>query len=498
MGNNRIAPSTTVRSIQRSLLGLAAAAVLVGGTTGTQDAVANGDTRTLSFFHVHSKETASVTFRRNGSYDSQALSQLNWILRDWRSNATTKMDPRLFDIIWEVHRSAGSSEAVHINSAFRSPETNGMLRRRSRAVSKHSQHMNGRAMDFYLPDVDMTRVRAIAMRLQQGGVGYYPSSYNSFVHLDSGSVRSWPRMTRDQLVRLFPNEKTVHLPTDNKPLSGYEEAKAEILSRGGSVVGYAALEGEGSTGAGKSLWARLFGGGDDEDTEFYQASARNARGRPTARSQPPVVASAAAYAPSANSDDGGMRGALAFVVPNSAPSQSVPTARRSRGDPQIAGLPEPATSQAEAGIGLNAADEAAPARLALAPMPPRRPGDLVAMATLGSAPLPPNRPIEIASIGAVSVPGATGPRPDAVVARTADAEDRAQLRDLFAAVASDTSIGAPARVATARTQLRSEAPSGLVGGSGAGLKLGFSPRPVADLGANRFTGPAVKPLPILR
>ncbi len=246
-------------------MGLATVAVLVGGTSGTQDAAANGDTRTLSFFHVHTKEAASVTFRRNGSYDSQALSQLNWLLRDWRSDANTKMDPRLFDIIWEVHRSVGSSEAVHINSAYRSPETNGMLRRRSRAVSKHSQHMNGRAMDFYLPDVDMARVRAVAMRLQHGGVGYYPSSYNAFVHLDSGSVRSWPRMSRDQLVRLFPNEKTVHLPTDNKPLSGYEEAKAEILSRGGSVVGYAALEGEGSTGPRKSLWAMLFGGGDDED-----------------------------------------------------------------------------------------------------------------------------------------------------------------------------------------------------------------------------------------
>jgi len=476
--------------VRRCLQGLAIAIALVGGTRGTQDAVANGDTRTLSFYHVHSKESASVTFRRNGSYDSEALAQLNWLLRDWRSDATTKMDPRLFDIIWEVHRSVGSSEAVHINSAYRSPATNGMLRRRSRAVSKHSQHMNGRAMDFYLPDVEMGRVRAIAMRLQKGGVGYYPSSYNSFVHLDSGSVRSWPRMTRDQLVRLFPNEKTVHLPTDNKPLSGYEEAKAEILAGGGSVVGYAALGDEGAAGSGKSFWARLFGGGDDEDTAYYQAANRTAAARP-AQGSPRLAASpqlasaqlASAYAASSNSDDAGMRSALAFVAPDSGPAA---TARRPT---QVAALPSAAASDAVPGE----AEGPATPRLALAPMPPRRPDDIVAMATIGFAPLPPSRPVELAAIGGAGPVARTEP-----AASPRAAEDRAQLRDLFAAVANQTSPAAKARVATARARPRGEAPSGSVVEPGAGLKLGFSSKAVAELGANRFAGPAVRPLPVLR
>ena len=96
-------------------------------------------------------ESLTITFRRNGQYDPRALEQLNWFLRDWRLDEPTQMDPRLFDTLWEVHREVGSSEAIHVNSAYRSPHTNAMLRRRSSAVAKNSQHMRGKAMDFYLP-----------------------------------------------------------------------------------------------------------------------------------------------------------------------------------------------------------------------------------------------------------------------------------------------------------------------------------------------------------
>ena len=88
------------------------------------------------------------------------------------------------------------------------------------------------------------------MRLQHGGVGFYPGA--NFVHIDVGSVRAWPRMTREQLVRLFPDGRTVHLPADGNPLPGYEQARAEILSRGSSFSG-------GETPQRRSLWASLFG-----------------------------------------------------------------------------------------------------------------------------------------------------------------------------------------------------------------------------------------------
>ncbi|RAI32807.1 hypothetical protein CH341_32045, partial [Rhodoplanes roseus] len=93
-----------------------------------------------------------------------------------------------------------------------------MLRSRSSGVAKRSQHTAGKAMDFFIPGVPLEKLRKIASKKQVGGVGYYPTSGSPFVHLDVGSVRHWPRMTRRQLLALFPDGKTLHIPSDGKPL----------------------------------------------------------------------------------------------------------------------------------------------------------------------------------------------------------------------------------------------------------------------------------------
>ncbi len=114
--------------------------------------------------------------------------------------------------------------------------------------------MRGNAMDFHIPGVSMAKVREIGMRLQRGGVGYYPTAGSPFVHLDVGTVRSWPRMPREQLERLFPDGKTVHIPADGVPLANYQLALAEVQARGGSALDYDTV----ISNRGKSLWALLF------------------------------------------------------------------------------------------------------------------------------------------------------------------------------------------------------------------------------------------------
>src|SRR5829696_4433652 len=329
LGSNRSGRLSAALTKRRFALGLGALlAALALDARGTQDAIANGDTRTITLHHTHTKETATVTFRKWGRYDSEALNQLNWVLRDWRRDEPTKMDPRLFDALWEVTRQVGTSGPIHVVSAYRSPETNSALRRRSNGVSEFSQHMRGKAMDFFLPDASMARVREVGMRLQKGGVGFYPTSYNPFVHLDVGSVRSWPRMSRDQLARIFPNGKTVHLPTDGRPLERYEEAKAEIIARGGSVAGYAgtAVAEDAVPGGGKSLWARLFGSDEDDDAALANAArtpatpVAAARPRRGGGSTPTPVATAYAPTPASESKD-----VLSFFAP-ARQSQEVRTA----------------------------------------------------------------------------------------------------------------------------------------------------------------------------
>jgi uncharacterized protein YcbK (DUF882 family) len=190
-------------------LGLAAISLLAAGNA-LQNAVANGDTRTLTFQHTHREmEEFTVTFKRDGKYDKDALAKLNHYLRDWRNDKEVDMDPHLFDIVWEVYRDVGGKQPIQIISSYRSPETNAMLRRRSSGVARFSQHMLGKALDFRIPGVPLEELRYAGLRLQRGGVGFYPSS--DFVHLDTGNVRHWPRMSPDLLAKVMSGKTAVQL-----------------------------------------------------------------------------------------------------------------------------------------------------------------------------------------------------------------------------------------------------------------------------------------------
>jgi uncharacterized protein YcbK (DUF882 family) len=268
-----------------------ASLVLMASASSVHNATANGETRTLSFYHTHSRESVTVTFKRNGRYDEDGLKKLNHFLRDWRNQDSTTMDRRLFDIVWEVYRDVDGTQPIQIISAYRSPATNAMLRRRSSGVARHSQHMLGHAMDFFIPGVALEKVRIAGLRLQRGGVGFYPTSGSPFVHLDTGSVRHWPRMTYAQLERVFPNGRTVHLPASGGTMPGYQLAAAEIQKRGsGDSVSLA------SSKPG-NLLASLFGRKSSSDDEDESAAPAIAPSKPT---QAATVVAAAAPAASAD------------------------------------------------------------------------------------------------------------------------------------------------------------------------------------------------------
>ncbi len=197
---------------------------------GTFQGAAEAETRTLKLYNNHTKESVSITFKKNGRYVPSALRDANHFLRDWRRNEATKIDPRLLDLVWEVYQEVGASKPIHVVSSYRSPATNNMLRSRSKGVAKNSQHTLGKAMDFFIPGVNLSKLRQTGMRKQVGGVGYYPKSGSPFVHMDTGNVRHWPKMTRQQLAQVFPDGKTLHVPSDGKPLSGYKLALADAKS----------------------------------------------------------------------------------------------------------------------------------------------------------------------------------------------------------------------------------------------------------------------------
>ncbi|KFC69744.1 putative exported protein [Devosia sp. LC5] len=233
--------------------------------------------RAIYLYYTHTKETARIVFKRNGQYVQSGLNELNYFLRDWRRNEPARMDPRLFDLVWEVYQEVGATQPINVVSAYRSPKTNEMLRATSSGVAENSQHTKGHAMDFFIPGIPLSKLRAVAMRKQVGGVGFYPTSGSPFVHLDTGSVRAWPRMTRAQLKDIFPDGRTMHVPTDGKPLSqeGYQIALAEwnrchaYPCNGSSNSGTRVAS---NSGSGRTLMDMIFGGNDSKPTPV-QASA---------------------------------------------------------------------------------------------------------------------------------------------------------------------------------------------------------------------------------
>ncbi len=263
--------------------------LLLGASNSLQSAIAEGDTRTLSFHHVHTGEDITITFKRNGRYDEAALKKLDWFMRDWRKEQETHMDPHLFDLLWEAYRDVGGKDPIQVICGYRSPGTNAMLRARSSGVAQFSQHVNGNAIDFYIPGVPLATVRAEGLRLQRGGVGFYPTSGSPFVHMDTGTIRHWPRIPREELVKIFPDGRTVHIPADGHPLPGYALALADV-ERHGAVPSGTSLEAARAAGAitahqeetaaaaqpKRSLLARIFGSGKDEDEQSEQPAPKSA------------------------------------------------------------------------------------------------------------------------------------------------------------------------------------------------------------------------------
>lgn len=145
--------------------------------------------RSLSFFNVHTRESITVAYARDGSYVPAELAQLSRFLRDSRDETRVAIDPRLLDILWEVRNRLGSTASYHVLSGYRSPTTNAWLASVSSGVATNSLHMRGQAIDVMLPGHTAAQLGAVGLALNRGGVGYYPNS--GHVHFDTGPARFW-------------------------------------------------------------------------------------------------------------------------------------------------------------------------------------------------------------------------------------------------------------------------------------------------------------------
>ncbi len=151
---------------------------------------AQNGARSLSFMHTHTREKLRIVYAVGDTYVPEALKKLNHLLRDHHSGQIGRMDPKIFDLLYRLKQTLGTDSSFQIISGFRCPTTNAKLRRKGGGgVAKQSLHMEGRALDIRLSDVSLADLRDAAKASRRGGVGFYPK--DGFVHVDTGTVRSW-------------------------------------------------------------------------------------------------------------------------------------------------------------------------------------------------------------------------------------------------------------------------------------------------------------------
>ncbi|HDR1020778.1 TPA: YcbK family protein [Pasteurella multocida] len=153
-------------------------------------AVSTPKPRILRFRNINTGDVFSSEFSLSKGFSSVALKRLDYLMRDKRNNHMHKMDPNLFSKLYRIQSNLGlRNTEIQIICGYRSPASNAAMRRRSRGVASNSYHTRGQAIDFRIDGTPLAKVRQVAEKLNNGGVGYYPRS--NFVHVDTGPVRTW-------------------------------------------------------------------------------------------------------------------------------------------------------------------------------------------------------------------------------------------------------------------------------------------------------------------
>ncbi|MCA3555010.1 DUF882 domain-containing protein [Aestuariivirga sp.] len=271
-----------------------------------------GETRTLSLYHMHTRESLTITYMKDGRYIPSAMKKINYLMRDWRRNEVITISPRTIDLMWELHADLGSKAPIHIVCGYRSPKTNAFLKKVGRNVARKSQHMVGQAIDLYFPDVPTVKIRNSALVRQVGGVGYYSSGAGptGFLHIDSGNVRHWgPAISSYQMAKIMRDyRKTVGARLNKKGMKAVPDVMvAEADPTAARLPSQMEGDEEGDAENVKQLSARktipletAYSNGDDEELAGMSEDAAAPPAKP--RLKPETTADIAALADAALAD----------------------------------------------------------------------------------------------------------------------------------------------------------------------------------------------------
>lgn len=148
-------------------------------------AVAGFGERRIHLSRAQFGESFSGIYWQNGQYVPEALSEISRLFREPKNGAVKEIDPQLLDGLLVLQRKLGTADHFDVLSGFRQPRAG----EGAAQAQRTSYHHVGRAADIRLQGRSPQQIFEAARELRIGGVGRYAGK--SFVHVDTGDVRTW-------------------------------------------------------------------------------------------------------------------------------------------------------------------------------------------------------------------------------------------------------------------------------------------------------------------
>lgn len=152
--------------------------------------------RVLTLTRPQSGEKAKVLYWKDGQVIDSAYQELCHLMRDVNGKETAPIDPKLFETLWGTQAFIaryGIEEPLEILSGFRTSKSNDKLREAGVPAARQSLHIEGKAADIRIANLNADVLGGLVRSFRQGGVGYYYRSgpRGGWIHADTGLKRTW-------------------------------------------------------------------------------------------------------------------------------------------------------------------------------------------------------------------------------------------------------------------------------------------------------------------
>jgi uncharacterized protein YcbK (DUF882 family) len=152
--------------------------------------------RVLSLTRPASGERAKLLYWKDGVIVDSAYQDLCHLLRDVNGKDTAPIDPKLLETLWSTQAFVaryGMTQPLEILSGYRSEASNRRLIESGVPAARQSLHIQGRAADIRIAQLNPEVLGGLVKSFRSGGVGFYyrPGANGGWIHADTGLNRVW-------------------------------------------------------------------------------------------------------------------------------------------------------------------------------------------------------------------------------------------------------------------------------------------------------------------